>query len=72
MGICATLRIHLLVLINVDISQYGSVLNNIHMFKLHISLNYAVIPDYVTSERGVVLKAIEIIWFHVTHVYLVI
>ncbi len=37
--------------------------------KLHIFLNYAVIPEDVNSDRVVALKAVDINWFHVTHIF---
>ncbi len=39
------------------------------MFKLQISLNYALIPEIVVSEMiGLAIKAVDVNWFHVTHV----
>ncbi len=39
------------------------------MFKLQISLNFSVIPEYVFSERILVaLKTAEVNWCHFTHV----
>ncbi len=36
-------------------------------FKLHISLNHAIIPEGVVFEGVVYLKAVEVSWLHVTH-----
>ncbi len=38
-------------------------------FKLHISLNYAVIPQNVVSERVVVVcERVEVKWSYITHI----
>ncbi len=31
--------------------------------------NYAIIPENVLCERVVAIKAVEVYWFHVTHVF---